>query len=89
MQQEVFNNVMGQLVYEANSVTFTIVIFAAEFWIAVHVSEDVGTGPPAGTLHAFTAHVEGVEAEHVKEFLVYLAENLVNLFFCRVKLKKR
>ena len=64
----------------------TIVIFTAEFRIAVHVSEDVRTGLPACTFHVFAAHVKGVESKHVKELGVNLAEDIKNLLFGRVEL---
>ena len=65
----------------------TIVIFTAEFRIAVHVSEDVRTCPPARTLHVLAAHVKGVEAKHAVELGVNLAEDLENLLFRRVELQ--
>ena len=66
----------------------TIFILVAEFWIAFHVGEDFRTSPPARALHTPASHVEGVEAKHVEELSVYLAEDLEDFLFRWVELPK-
>ena len=66
----------------------TLLVSVPHHDIVLHVLGDVGAGVPAAEVHLVGPHVEGVEVKHVVELAVDHLQQVVHLFFRRVKLRQ-